>query len=151
MWIDKFLNSQDQTRVEKAVQEAEKLTSGEIVTMIVRRSTGIGHVAPILFWLLLLTVSLSDFVFLKYEAAVNEMLFYLFGESVSFDIFLILFTALLILVTGVLSLYLARFDRVQRLFTAEADLEFQAQERAQLEFYWSKTNQTRERTGILIF
>ncbi|MEK6556431.1 MAG: hypothetical protein AABZ31_14380 [Bdellovibrionota bacterium] len=151
MWIDKFMNAQNQARVEKAVQEAEKFTAGEIVPMIVRRSTGVGHVAPILFLSFLLFISLSDFIFLKYESTLNELLFYFFGSAVSFDVFLVLITLILIGLAGFSSFYLARFDFFQRLLTADYDLDFQARERAQLEFYWSKTNQTESRTGILIF
>jgi putative membrane protein len=151
MWINKFMNTDDQARVAKAVQEAEKRTTGEIVPMIVRRSTGVGHVGPIIFLILLLVMSVSDFLLVRYESLVNELLYYFFGESVSFDIFLVIFTVLFFFLTVWLSYYLARFEGLQRFLTSAADLEFQSHERAQLEFYWSKTNQTQDRTGILIF
>ena len=53
-WVRKYLKSEDIARIETCVAEAEKLTSGEIVPMIVRRSSSIGHVAPMLLMMFLL-------------------------------------------------------------------------------------------------
>ena len=50
-----------------------------------------------------------------------------------------------------LSIPLAKTVWMQRLFVPITDQAFQVEARALLEFYQSKTNQTKEHTGVLLF
>jgi uncharacterized membrane protein len=59
-WALELLGADGAGRIETAIADAESRTSGEIVPILVRRSSTIGHVPLIAFSLLLLGVLLSD-------------------------------------------------------------------------------------------
>jgi len=134
-WIHGLIKAGEADQVSAAVVKAEMKTSGEIVPVIVRRSSTIGHV-PFLLTLIIL-VGLLVFevpqmpIFANYNA--SWILFF-----VSVLCFLI-------------SIPLSKLIWVQRMLVSQGDQKFQVEERALLEFYETGIVNTEARTGILIF
>lgn len=126
-WVLKFLSADAFQRVATAVSQAEKSTTGEIVVMVVRRSSVIGHVPYFLFFTLAFLALLVDF----------------------YTHFLM--TPLMVLILFPLCFWLARFKWIQRFFTRPGDRSFQVLERAEIEFHRHQMQQTQARTGVLIF
>lgn len=135
-WLKKHLKAAELERIERAVAEAEKGTSGEIVPMIVRQSSTTGHVP--LAVLLVLVVIAQWF-------HVPEHLFELTGLSAW------IWWVVLLVVAFPVSSYIAKFDAIERWFTPRDDQALQVNARAELEFYEHGIGQTRGATGILIF
>ncbi len=134
-WIDKYLSKDDFEKIESAIQKAEEQTGGEIVPVIVRRSSAIGHV-PLMVTLIL------TLLIVALEVPYSEWLWvrpWVWAWPV-----------LLILIYGV-SLLLARSKWIQKVFVPERDELDQVHQRAQLEFYANRIHRTQDETGILIF
>jgi putative membrane protein len=131
----KYLSPDQVAKITAAVQKAELKTMGELVPMIVKRSSAIGHV-PYSCYLVLLSCSLM--VFLSWEP--QWALAYHWQILVA-----------LILLSFGLGTVLARLTVVQRWFVPEADEEAQVWQRAQTEWALQKVQKTESRTGILIF
>ncbi len=134
-WISKFIDDGDVCDIEKAIKNAELSTSGEIVAVVVRRSSTVGHVFLTLFCLFWLFFFAVDVHFYQNK-------YFSFGNWIWFVYFIISYLFVM---------SFARFDWIQRVLTPQADLEKQVMDRAQLEFYQSKIKQTRDSTGILYF
>lgn len=134
-WIQKYLSQEDLTKIENTISRVEEETRGEIVPVIVRRSSTVGHIPLILTLLLtLLTVivefPMSDWLWIRpwvYLWPVLVVIFYL------------------------LSLQLARSPWLQKLLVSEKDELQQVHQRAELEFYKNTIHRTEGGTGILIF
>lgn len=135
MWHKKYLSDLDIQKIETAIEEAERHTSGEIVPVIVRRSSAIGHIP------LLLTLSLI------FQISVIAALFW----PAAFVAPVVYFWPLIWITLYVISGLLTRLKSVQRFFVPNEDEEWQAFQRAKLEFYENKVYRTQEGTGILIF
>ncbi len=131
-WIKCFLKESDLGLIENAITEAEKNTSGEVVPMIVKSSSVIGHV-PIIFSLLLIFIFDSAVQILDTEHQL----------SVGF----ILVVNLILLILG---FALSRFSFIQRIMTTKSDLSHQVWERAEIEFHRHNLKATENRTAILI-
>lgn len=131
----KHLSPEVMKRIKAAVQTAELKTQGEIVPMIVGRSSVIGHVPYYCFLLLLSSFLL---MILGWEP----------WWAVEYHWFVI--SAALLVAFG-LSQILARSWTVQRWLTPEADEELQVWRRAQSEWATRKMRDTKDRTGILLF
>jgi len=134
-WARSVLGDDGTERIETAIADAESHTSGEIVPILVRRSSTVGHVPLASFTLLLLCVFLSDL-----PAHLSEL-----GGP---------YGAWLVacwLLAGGLALGLSRLDAVQRMLTPRIDQTRQVDLRAQIEFHDLEMSQTRDRTGILLF
>jgi putative membrane protein len=134
-WAHRVLGSDGTERIESAIAEAESRTSGEIVPILVRRSSTVGHVPLVCFTLLLLCVFLMDL-----PATLGE----LGGPYWAW-------LGACWLLVSVLALGLQRFDVVQRGLTPRIDQMQQVDLRAQIEFYELGVSQTQDRTGILLF
>jgi len=134
-WLKAHLSAEQAQQIAGAIQKAESSTSGEIVPMIVRRSSTVGHVPVIL-----LSLSIALFFALDGRGWRAEML----GEHWAWYLVEI---ALLLATAGLLS----RFHWVQRLLTPRADQIVQVNMRAEIEFYESGIKKTRGSTGVLIF
>lgn len=141
-WVEKYLSESAIAEISKAVQQAELDTSGEIIPMIVHRSSAIRHVPVILglsfallfFGIELLGLSgwyLSNWLPFLYEH---------WGYQ-------IVFLILLMLVAWGLS----HLHSVQRLLTSDQDEKEQVDRRAQLEFFLHRLNHTDKKTAVLIF
>lgn len=131
-WLKKYLSDQEATDVSKIVRTMEEKTSGEIVPVVVRRSSTIGHVPLILF----------PFTFLVGMFALEEM------QLGLQPIFILLVN---LAFSFALTRLLSPQDFVERFLTPKADQEYQVQLRAESEFYESSIQKTRDKTGILIF
>ena len=134
-WALRLLGNDGAARIEAAIAEAESRTSGEIVPMLVRRSSTVGHVPLLAFVLLLLFVVLAE---------IPEYLSLLGGPEW-------LWQATSWLVAGGLALGLSRLDAVARLLTPRDDQIQQVGLRAELEFFENEVGQTEQDTGILLF
>lgn len=130
-WIKSYLSGKDFDKVEEAVKKAELLTSGEIVPMVVKSSSTVGHVPIILFLLSLLLVIVCK--------TYLELYFSAYWVLVGI-IFVLLFTKIL-----------SSFNCVLRFFTPKQDQSKQVLLRAQLELQTSDVKNTKDNTGILIF
>ncbi|MBE8221295.1 MAG: hypothetical protein HAW60_01040 [Bdellovibrionales bacterium] len=130
-WIKNYLSKKDFDKIEESVKQAELLTSGEIVPMIVKSSSTVGHVPIILFILSLLIVTLGKIYF--------ELYFSTYWIFVSV-VFVLLFTKVL-----------SSFNFVLRFFTTKQDQSSQVLLRAQLELETSNIKNTKDNTGVLIF
>lgn len=134
-WLKKYLSQSDLKEIEEAVKRAEKTTSGEIVPMIVKSSSTVGHVPLLVFTILLLSfylLGIYDFTHEHYE----KPWFLTFCWSIA---------------SLVLSVWLSRKPLVQRFFINSRDRESQTITRAMNEFYHAKMDETKESTGILLF
>jgi uncharacterized protein len=127
--------SEQAEKVSQAVAQAEARTSGEIIPMVVERSTMTGHVA-------LQLVSLWLILILALHAFAGHYVY----EYLSYGAF-----AMLGAVGMIGAWFAARIDFLERFFTPRPDQEFEVGERAQLEFLQLKMQDTVDRTGILIF
>ncbi|MEZ0393156.1 MAG: TPM domain-containing protein [Pseudobdellovibrionaceae bacterium] len=134
-WAESFISEEEAQKVSEAVTKIETKTSGEVVPMIVQRSSMTGHL-PYMITLIFLVV------LLVFE--VPHMDFFV-AWNATWLLFLV--SALCLLV----SFPISRLHWVQRLLIPKKDQSFEVEERALLEFYQSGIPGTRERTGVLIF
>ncbi|MDP6979704.1 MAG: TPM domain-containing protein [Myxococcota bacterium] len=133
-WAERCLGNKGHDRVEAAIAAAEARTSGEIIPLLVRRSSTVGHV-PLLATALLLVIAIS----LDFDAAVAGWI----GNDMA----------------GVVAVWLAcaiagwfasQLDIVDRLLTPQGDQALQVDLRAELEFYELGVGRTSESTGVLL-
>lgn len=150
-WCDRYLSENDLNEIEKAVARAESGTSGEIIPILVKRSTGVAHVFYLLLLIFLSFYLFSEILILKNKAAFDAWLYTSFGTSFLSYSFEFIYALLFFVVSIFISVFLSRNLTVQRCLTSETDLSFQSEERAQIEFYQSQANKTEKRTGIIIF
>jgi putative membrane protein len=134
-WVSSYLKEGAAKSVEDAVREVESKTSAELVPVVVRRSSSIGHVSlcvMLTYWLMfaLFRVEHYQYHYLGYGSWIW-----------------VVYIALSAVVTAILS----RIEAVQRLFVHKQDQIAQVMRRAQLEFYQSRIQQTVDATGILFF
>jgi putative membrane protein len=134
-WTKSVLRPERVQMVEEAVAAAEKKTSGEIVPMIVRRSSTVGHVPLLLMSVFVALFMVVDGPGLQYVWLGEHWAWYLLDAVV-----------LLILSNG-----LSQLPMVQRWLTTQADEIEQVEMRAELEFYESGMHTTQGATGILLF
>ena len=133
-WARGSLRPERVQLVEDAIRAAEARTSGEIVPMIVRRSSTIGHVPVILACLLVALFVILDGPGWQYEWIGEHWAWYLVD------------TVALLLLSG----QLARIPLLQRLLTTRDDQAQQVDMRAQIEFYQSSLHATADATGVLL-
>jgi putative membrane protein len=134
-WAHSLVDTDGVERIETAIADAESRTSGEIVPILVRRSSTIGHVPLIAFSLLLLCVLLSDLP--VYLSGLGGPHWFWLGAS-------------WLLAFG-LAIGASRLDFAQRLLTPRIDQTQQVEMRAEIEFYEHGVGQTEGNTGILLF
>lgn len=134
-WLDRFLTDEDITKISQAVHGAEEKTTGEIVPVIVHRSSAIGHVPLSLTLIFLLIIMFFEFPW----------------KDILFVAPWIYLWPLLAIVLYVFSYFLSRSHIIQRILVPNFDEASQAFRRAQLEFYLNGVNDTKQATGILIF
>lgn len=134
-WIKKYLTEDEVKRLSEVVNRAEQRTSGEIVPVIVNRSTGVGHVS------LMLTL-FASLTFFLLEVPIQTYFFSPLWLSLS---------PLMVFVFWGISLVLAKRPFWQRILTHPREQAQQVWNRAELEFSRNKIGRTSEGTGILIF
>lgn len=122
-------------KLSQAVTLAESKTSGEIVTVIVQRSSTVGHVPWVILGFFMTLVFVLERTWLAWSWTLLPTWAYL----------------VLFFVGLGLSQFLAQFHWIQRVMTPNADEVVQVHRRAQLEFLEGNTRKTKNQTGILIF
>lgn len=131
----KHLTHDQVFKITQAVVQAEMKTDGEIVPMIVARSSSVGHVFFHTSLLLLSFILLLALVF-------EPWWFFTFKWQA-------------LAVTGIFSslggFLLSKLNFVQRWLIPPEDQEAQVWQRAQAEWASNKLQKTKARTGILIF
>ncbi len=144
-WIYNFLSEQEIDSVAQTVKKAESKASGEIVPVIVRRSSSIGHLPILLTSLfLILFFLINGFNFIDHEFKIYfSNIFAVIGSYIA----LAVLTGLFYLV----SLKFTCLKWVQRLLLSDQEMSVQVGERALLEFYLNHVTKTEFKTGILIF
>lgn len=134
-WTRGYLLPERVRLVEEAVHAAELKTSGEIVPMIVRRSSTVGHVPLLLMSTLVALFMIVDGPGWQYAWLGEHWAWYLLDAVV-----------LLLVSNG-----LAHLPAVQRWLTTQADEIEQVEMRAELEFFESNMHTTEGATGVLLF
>jgi len=134
-WSTSYFKPERVQLILDAIKVAESKTSGEIVPMIVRRSSTIGHVPIILLGVFIILFLALDVSAIQMEYLGESWLWYIFD---------------VIVIVG-LAVLLSRLTLLQRLLTSKADQEDQVDMRAEVEFYESGINKTQGATGILLF
>ncbi|MBW2294431.1 MAG: TPM domain-containing protein [Deltaproteobacteria bacterium] len=133
-WATRVLGADGHRQIEDAIERAESRTSGEIVPVLVRRSSTVGHVPILAFALLLLAALMLDLPVLLSSWGGGELLW----------------VGACWLAAAALGFGLTRFDAVERLLTPRPDQMRQVDLRAQVEFYELGLSQTEARTGVLL-
>lgn len=134
-WLKSALTHEQVDKLSQLVADAESRTTGEIVPVLVHRSTAVGHVK----WIL---TGIFMALFLVMEAFYSHFSWgwhWTWLPPIAFVVILFI------------SYELAKLDWVQRIFTPQADEDMQVYQRAELEFYRSHIKKTVGGTGILIF
>lgn len=134
-WIDRYLSASDLTDIESAIQKAEEHTNGEIVPVIVRRSSAVGHVPLTLTLLITLLIVILEIPY---------------SEWLWVKPWVWLWPVLIVVIYYVSTL-LAQSKFIQKVFVPEKDEVNQVHRRAHLEYYLNRINRTKGGTGILIF
>lgn len=136
--IDKFFPPDDLKRIEAAVGEAERQTSGEIVPYVVQQSDPYNDA----LWR-------GGAVFAAVALAIVVLIHNFSRSWVSFTVFEIGLAAMCGAFAGAL---LARFvEPLRRFFAGEDLMDRRARQRAAEAFLSEEVFNTRDRTGILIF
>lgn len=141
-WITKYLTEKQIADISKAVGQAELGTSGDIVPMVIRRSSAVRHVPVILglsFALVFFGVEVLGFN----GWYMRDFFPFLMGHWA----YQVGFLALLMLIAWGLS----HLHPVQRILTSDEDEKEQVWRRAQLEFFLHRLNRTHKKTAVLIF
>ena len=134
-WAQHFLDEKDLNTIQEAVRQAEMNTSGEIIPIIVRRSTFIGHLPILLTLIFVTTLMIAEIPRLPAFKKVNQM-------EILFLMFAFCFF---------LAQLLSRINWLQRWLTPKLDQAAQVDARAELEFHRSGITATAKRTGVLLF
>ena len=135
-WLNSYLNASDLNAIEDAVKKAELTTSGELVPIVVRRSSTVGHVPLILLFMF----SLLFFVF-----DIDHL------QTDFFDLPHWLLISIDLVVLFLIVRFLAPIAFIERLLTSKRDQAEQVEQRAINEFYAHRVDHTDEATGILLF
>ncbi|MCB9025558.1 MAG: TPM domain-containing protein [Bdellovibrionaceae bacterium] len=135
-WLRSNIKDEDCLEIKEFIVELEKHTSGEVVPMVVKSSSTLGHVPYIVLLSLTLLDVISGFWAFNLEANWAPLPIII----VTHIIFILLLT-----------LILSRFNFVQRQLTPKTDQSLQVENRAINEFYKHKIHHTKDKTGILIF
>ena len=130
-----FLTHGQVIKITQAVVAAEKNTRGEIVPMIVQRSTPIGHLP---LYASVIVLSLFFLALLEWQPW-----WLLLGGGWPL--------VAVVLVSLIIGFALSRSAKIQRALIPAHDQEAQVWQRAHCEWAMSKIQKTQERTGILIF
>lgn len=130
-----FLSTEQIQKISQAVASAELGTSGEIVPMIVRRSSSVGHL-PIYITVVLFSVAIVGLVETKIEWLNAWWGLPILG---------------VFLVCAASGYILSGIDAVQRWLISAVDEETQVWNRAHSEWAFSQIRKTKARTGILLF
>ncbi len=135
-WLKTYLNPEDLKRIEEDVARVELATSGEVVPMVVRKSSTVGHIP-------LLLIALFSLLFFAFDLDHIQMVWIPLPHwlLIIFDICILL----------ALVRILAPLPIIERMLTPKVDQQEQVEQRALNEFYNIRVHHTEKSTGILIF
>jgi len=133
-----FLTEDEQQRITETVHRAEQITSGEIVPMVVSRSSDYSAAAITgsLLSSFLLSLGLSPLIGKALWLGSNNMLLFI-------AIFLILFF--------IFSLLTGYVPAIKRFFLSKKEIEREVEEHAITSFFQENLYKTKDANGILIF
>ncbi len=134
-WVQKYLSQEEIKNIERAIGALETETQAELVPVIVRRSSAIGHVPLSLTMLLVILTLLIEWPW----------------KDILWSQPWVYVWPVLLIFYYVLSSYLTRFKWIQKVFVPERDEVDQVHQRAHLEFYANKIYRTQQGSGILLF
>lgn len=135
-WLKPYLNREDFKQIEEAVSRAELSTSGEVVPMVVSKSSTVGHVPMLL-------IALFSLLFFAFDLDHIQMIW------IPLPHWLLIILDICVLLA--LVRILAPLPFVARLLTPKDDQQEQVEQRALNEFYNIRVHHTEKSTGILIF
>lgn len=139
-WAQSFLSEEDFPKVLEQIRQAESKTQGEIVAVIAKRSSPVGHV-PIILVLIWLVLCMSVIIYGEYNRLFESVL------NSEMLIFSMIATCL-----GWIAVYFGSSTMfVQRWLTPASDEIFNVQNRAEKEFFANGLHQTKGQTGVLLF
>ncbi|WP_374078874.1 TPM domain-containing protein [Bdellovibrio bacteriovorus] len=134
-WINKYLSEEDLKKIEGTISRVEESTSGEIVPVIVKRSSTVGHVPLTLTLLITLLIVIAELPF---------------SDWLWVTPWVYLWPVLLVAIYY-FSHFLGKIHWVQKILVPEKDELDQVHQRAHLEFYTNRIHRTEHGTGVLIF
>jgi putative membrane protein len=137
----KFLNDTEREQIQACVREVEATTSGEIVPMVVSTSYHYPMASMIGALILSLLISAATTFFIALSRG--------WGEYSSYDLWI--FPAVFAVSFLLLHELIKRLPGLKRFFTTRAEMAEEVEEAALTSFYRQRLNNTRDRTGILIF
>jgi putative membrane protein len=137
----KFLTEQDKHAVQSCVAEVEKSTSGEIVPMVV--SSSYHYPMSDMIGGLIIALLVSIAVTLVYSIRKS------WGGVTAMDLWL--FPAVFAVAFLLFHELVKRISGLKRIFITKAEIAEEVEEAALTAFYRNDLNDTRDRTGILIF
>lgn len=134
-WLNDYMTDEELSEISGAVTSAEERTTGEIVPVVVRRSSTIGHV-PVILMLVFILVGMIAYSVGFISGHLDEHWF----------------LSLAYLTLGIaLVRWLASVPAVCRWLTSAQDQVEQVEQRALIEFYNHAADRTKRNTGILLF
>ncbi len=137
----KFLTEEEKKEVESCVKEVEKNTSGEIVPMIVSASYHypMSNMIGALIFSLLISIGVTLVFSIRKS----------WGGATVLDLWL--FPAVFAVSFLLFHEVVKRILWLKRIFITKAEIDEEVEEAALTSFYRNGLNNTRDRTGILIF
>ena len=139
--VSKFLTEQEKKAIQDCVQEVERKTSGEIVPMIVSASYHYPMSNMIGGLILALLISIAATLVYGIQKS--------WGGLTALDLWV--FPAVFALSFLILHEVVKRVPGLKRIFVTKAEIGEEVEEAALTSFYRNGLNNTRDRTGILIF
>jgi len=137
----KFLSDSEKNQIEGCVREVEKNTSGEIVPMVV--SSSYHYPMSNMIGALIISLLISVAVTLVYSIGKS------WGGVSAADLWL--FPAVFAVSFLIFHEIVKRVPLFKRIFVTKAEISEEVEEAALTSFYRRSLNNTRDRTGILIF
>jgi putative membrane protein len=137
----KFLTEEEKREIEHCVKEVEKNTSGEIVHMVVSASYHYpmsNMIGALIFGLLISIVVTLVFSIRKSWGGITALDLWLFPAVLAVSFLLV-------------HELVKRIPWLKRIFITKAEINEEVEEAALTSFYRNGLNNTRDRTGILIF
>lgn len=134
-WARDILHERDLDKIAEAVRVAELGTEGEIVPMIVRRSSVASYLPFQITLVMLVLILVLEVPQAEFFAQFNAYWVLFFLSAFCYGC----------------SVLLSRWQILQRLFIPVPDQLFQVEARAHLEFYRQGLNRTEKSTGVLLF
>lgn len=134
-WIQKYLSEDELNKIEETISRVEESTRGEIVPVIVKRSSTVGHVPLTLTLLLTLLLVVAELPFSDWLWVTPWVYLWPF----------------VLVAIYYCAHFLAKSLWIQKVFVPERDEMNQVHQRAQLEFYSNRIHRTENGTGVLIF